>query len=283
MVKSAQTTLAGRIAGILIPFTFIAWTGLLVYLLATGLYKNYLKPGFYILLLVSALITLIFMLFSLSKAKKGSSNPADGFMRGGILLLPVVLILMTTDFSLGEYAYRKRHIAGDNGVHHITIPIDSDSLLANAEPFGTGKTVRRIADGEKENFIVHPFNTDTIAVQAMKPDSIGTKVDLGELVRRWELYRGAVVETEGLITRGDDGKLNVFRFVLHCCVGDARPVVLILEPTGVLPDIKGGSWVAAKGRIGVKQIGKGISLVLFCDGLSQRPAPPVDEQYLFAE
>jgi putative membrane protein len=215
---------------------YLLWTGALVWLLVTGRYQVFLRPGFWALLLWAVAILLLFAGTLLASGRgflMAGKGPAP-WVRLGVLLLPLVYVLVAQEQPLGSHALGKRFF----------------------EP----RYMERFAAGgrggmESENPLVTLLDIlqDFKAYEGRKITTLGM------------VYRDDTVPP---------GHFLVFRFIIVCCAADAMPAGALVFG-GEADSFEQDAWVSVEGVLGLKQVGDLIFPLIQADNIT-RIDPPKD-------
>lgn len=236
-----------------ILFVLLAWTGALAWLLTDDRYQLFLAPRFVFLIHASLAVSLLFVIGSF---KSGLSAGKDQFIKGLILLLPLLYIASAGDSTLGNFALSKRTLVG---------------------PVQQGPAVQPDAEA----------STD----QAQGIDGAGSNpssappplVSLGDLVRQWDLYNGKTVSVEGLYSASvvDHPELSaVFRYFINCCAADAMPVGVFLAADADR-DLADDDWVRITGRVSSDKLDGFDVIRMDLDAIERRVMPDKNAAYIF--
>jgi uncharacterized repeat protein (TIGR03943 family) len=210
-----------------------------------GRYSLFIRATLWPLLLASVIILLFFLLAMVIRpAQGGGSITAGAWVRGGMLLLPVLymcsLLSGAATSGLNSFALQKRSLGLGSG---------TDSML-----FGG-------------------------ASDAGPVDSSQT-INLGYIARNITKLDGSHVVTEGRVWMDPslpNGQMVIFRFVVVCCAADAMPVQAIVKSPKAAA-FNSDDWVHVEGTLHVQmQDGQSVP-VIAADKISSIPAP--DEPYL---
>ena len=194
---------------------YLVWAGALVWLLASGRYQAFLRPGFWALLLWALAILLLFagVLFlsgrDFSLAGKGPALWA----RLGVLIVPLVYVLAAQEQPLGSHALGKRFF----------------------EP----RYMDRFAGGGR-GFV----DLDDPRVTLMDILQHFSAYEGRRITTEGMVYRDEVVPP---------GHFLLFRFIIVCCAADAMPAgALVLGGDG--DSFEQDTWVSVEGVLGLKQV-----------------------------
>ena len=92
---------------------FLAWAGTYAWLLVSGRYLFFLRPGFWLLLLSALCISSAFLTVVLfhGRTVRFVRSHAALWIRLGVLVLPLFYLLVVQDEPLGSHAFKSRLVA----------------------------------------------------------------------------------------------------------------------------------------------------------------------------
>ncbi|MBU0754555.1 MAG: TIGR03943 family protein [Planctomycetes bacterium] len=217
----------------------LLWIAVLSFLLISGKYPLYILPGLWPLLVVG-IILLMMAFFAYCRAGSGAeSERRTAWVRSGLLILPLIYLSSVHGESLGVHALNKRMVKG----------MMDPTLTSTLDPLN-------FVDGE------------TLAL------------DLHQISGNHQILSGRSVATIGQVAHDPSlpgGFFILFRFVINCCVADARPVALMVQwNEGDLP--QENDWIEIEGRLIVKPVADRIAVVIIADIL--KPVERPREIYL---
>lgn len=233
----------------LISFPFLvmlAWTVFLGWLLKDSQYQLFLAPKFGFLIYLSFFLSIAYLL---SLGVKKIENRTDHFLKGMILILPILFSVLAGESTLGHFALSKRIIA----------PVQTGST----QPLEPEPPEASPTSGPKENGI--PL------------------VSISQLVRNWEAHNGKRISVEGLFSESvaDHAELSaVFRYFITCCVADAMPVgVFLANPKEA--GLKNDDWVRVSGTVRMDQLDGYDIILMEMESIEKRQMPSKNAAYLF--
>jgi uncharacterized repeat protein (TIGR03943 family) len=216
----------------------VAWTVAIAWLLASGAHGSYLRPGLWPLL---ALALLLLLAFCFAGFVLPQVHPVGGrtlVARLAILALPLVCLIGSSGETLGAYAFEMR--------------ATGDFL---SEGGARDRTERAQPPGE------------TI------------EVDLLQLI--YFNYRDCRVEVTGQVTRGrrePEGHFILFRFVVICCLADARPMSFLVQSEDQGKYAK-DEWVKVVGVVRRTRISGRPAMVIRAESIE--PVEEPEDPYLY--
>ncbi len=230
--------------GWLHPILFAAWSGFLVYLLASNRYVAFLRPEFGLLLAVALIIAMGFTATAMSRWKSAEMD-ASAVLRLLVLLVPILYFVAMPDKMLGNQTFKKRFI----GIQTETMGRETQS-----GPLSRG------AKDNPEPFLIP--EKDDGPTKKQKEDTII------RIYRNMDAYKGKRVIVTGMILRDEQLKSHlggidtaVYRFLINCCAADALPLPIALD----LKDSKTfnkDQWVQVDGTFEVREInGKPVPVI----------------------
>jgi len=194
---------------------FLAWAGTYAWILVNERYQIFLRPGFWILLLLALCISFAFLIAVLFRPRPAGhvTSGATLWIRLGVLLLPLFYLVLAQDEPLGSHAFKSRSIA----------PAFSRALTqskASKKMSKDGKvTLLEILQDFKE------YRGKRIVTEGM-------------------VYRDEVVPARHFL---------VFRFLIVCCAADALPAgALVAYDKADAFEVD--SWVRVEGILGLKVV-----------------------------
>lgn len=224
---------------------FAAWLGAFIWLLSERRYIMYISIHLWPLLVGGGLICLILLLvlgISREFYLKETESSAD-LVEMGILLLPLLYFAFNTGDRLGSYAFSRRSVWVVEPMHDWDISASSQELCAE------------------------PLRSDLYSLLSDYGNSFGRDVDV-----------------EGLIMNTDsctDNKPVLFRFLIVCCVNDAIPYGIYLQPDSsiVIPD---DQWVRVLGIADTIMIDGKIYPCIDCEIIEYLPEPDCPYMYPYS-
>jgi putative membrane protein len=195
---------------------YLVWAGALLWLLLTGRYQAFLRPGFWALLLWAFAVLLLFAaaLFWARPSLPAGSMPAVPGIRLLVMLLPLIYVMAAQEQTLGSHALKNR----------LSEP-------AYMERFARGSPA--IVEGD------NPLVTLLDILQNFKVYE-GRKITTQGMVQRDETV--------------PPGHILVFRFLIVCCAADALPAGALVSHEEV-DSFEQDTWVSVEGVLGLKKVG----------------------------
>jgi len=195
---------------------YLFWAGALAWLLITGRYQSFLRPGFWALLLW-ALVVFLFLGAALIWPKRplhtGNGSSAL-WVRIGVLTVPLIYMFGSQDQPLGSHALKNRFF----------------------EP----RYMERLAKSSPEtNEADNPRITLLEILQNFKAYE-GRRITTEGMVHRDEVV--------------PLGHFLVFRFLIVCCAADALPAGALVSHQEV-DSFEQDSWVRVEGVLGLEKVG----------------------------
>jgi uncharacterized repeat protein (TIGR03943 family) len=195
---------------------FACWMASLVWLLISGRYQAFLRPGFWPLLCLACIVLALFVAVSFFGKPIGRNRivGSNQWIRFALLALPILYVIVAHDISLGSYAFENRSAAV--------------GALANI------RASRSLKDIGKDNTL-----TPLEILQYFK------EFEGKNIVTEGMVYRGDDVPEQHFL---------VFRFLMICCAADALPAGALVahdNAKGFEKDL----WVRVKGVLGLKDMG----------------------------
>lgn len=215
---------------------YLLWAGALVWLLATGKYQVFLRPGFWALLLwaVAIFVLLAVALLLSGHSLHGLGRTAAPWVRLGVLLLPLLYVLVAQDQPLGSHALGKRFFEP-----------------RYLERFGAEN--RRFVETENPQITLLEMLENFHAYEGRRITTLGM------------VYRDETVPPEHFL---------VFRFMIVCCAADAMPAGALVFG-GEADSFEQDAWVSVEGVLGLKQVGDLTFPLIQADRIT-RVDPPKD-------
>jgi uncharacterized repeat protein (TIGR03943 family) len=244
--------MAERISGMgwflryLDALVFVAFAGVLGWLLFTGNDTAFLHPRFRPFLAAGALLLAVFIFVIVRGPKRdhaGWSLLAHS-VQAMVLAMPLVFMAFAIDQNMGAHALTRKYTGTEQ------------------------QTLARLINSGKN-----------------KPLKAGGSPTLSllEIARQMKPLEGKRVVTEGLVYRPaimPTNHLTLFRFAIFCCAADALPVWMFVEH----PDVSAfndENWIRVDGTLTVVNFNGTDVLVIRADTIEKKTAPPAAEQYLF--
>jgi uncharacterized repeat protein (TIGR03943 family) len=215
---------------------YLLWAGVLAWLLITGRYQSFLRPGFWALLLW-ALVVFLFLGAALIWPKRPlhtGNGSAALWVRIGVLTVPLIYMFGSQDQPLGSHALKNRFF----------------------EP----RYMERLAKSSPEtNETENPRITLLEILQNFKAYE-GRRIITEGMVHRDEVV--------------PPGHFLVFRFLIVCCAADALPAGALVSHQEV-DSFEQDSWVRVEGVLGLEKVGDLVFPLIRADRIT-RIDPPKD-------
>jgi uncharacterized repeat protein (TIGR03943 family) len=195
---------------------YLVWASALVWLLFTGRYKMFLRPGLWTLLLWALVVLLLFaaaVLWSRSSFSSERMMAAPG-IRLGVLLLPLIYVMAAQEQTLGSHAFKNR-LSGPTYMERFAL--GSPAIVEGDNPLVTLLDIL-------QNF--QAYEGRKITTQGM-------------------VYRDDTVPL---------GHFLVFRFLIVCCAADALPAGALVSHEEI-DSFAQDTWVSVEGILGLKKVG----------------------------
>jgi uncharacterized repeat protein (TIGR03943 family) len=216
-------------------FLFGVWMALLLYLLATGRYMDFLRPEFGWLLVPAIFIAMGFMIAAMA-CNRFAEVDLSNALRAAVLLLPLVYLIALPDAMLGGVDFKNRFV-GTSGIASIT-----------QEPTG------EVFPWDRNDIGGDPPEDDPAEVAA------ATECSITDLYRQADRYDSRQVMFTGMIMRDEalkeyfDGRDTVvFRFMITCCAADALPLAIAVDSDPSTSFDK-DQWVRVSGTFSLHRI-----------------------------
>ncbi|MGD9247557.1 MAG: TIGR03943 family protein, partial [Desulfobacteraceae bacterium] len=222
-----------------------AWTGFLIYILASQRYIAFLRPEFGVLLALAYFIAMYFMFAAIIRPKTEEMD-TSAVLRSLVLLVPVLYFVAMPDAILGNQAFKKRFIGTNNGA----ISRQAPSILL---PQGA------VNDPD----VASPLEE----IEGTQQETPQERTIL-DIFLNPNFYKGQRVIVTGMILRDDQLKPHfggkdtaVYRFVINCCAADALPLAIALD-SDKTDTFANDRWVQVDGIFDLQQInGKSVPMV----------------------
>lgn len=188
----------------------------LIWLLFSGRYRAFLRPGFWLVLALACVVLLLFATVSLlGTIDHGHEFGRPGrWIRFALLVLPLLYVIEARNVSLGSYAFESRSAA--------------------VGAIGNIRASRSVEEIGKENEL-----TPLEILQYFK------EYEGKNIVTEGMVYTGDDVPENHFL---------VFRFLMICCAADALPAGALVTQGNAVGYQK-DSWVRVEGTLGLKSMG----------------------------
>lgn len=191
----------------------MVWLASILWLLVSGEYQVFLRPGFWALLIWAIVIMCLFA-FSAARRISMGERPTYApslYIRLGTLILPLFFIIVAHEQSLGSYAFEKRAALQSYQTLQSAVrgamPLPADNrvdILQIMENIDAWKGQRVVAEGM--------------------------------------VYRNEKIP---------DRHIVVYRFLMTCCAADASPLSILVE-TDNPDDFEEDEWVSVEGLLSIE-------------------------------
>jgi len=275
--------LGGRLLARVPAAVYVAWLAVFVWLLGGGRYTAYLHPSLWPFVLLAAALSLAFLLSVLlhRPSPHGVLSGGETWLRGSLLVLPLVFMGAAREHTLGTYALQKRSIGLTTTVKR---PQKAPTTASPAAPVtaspATSVAIAPATDATPSPSTAAAPRPPTAAPPTKAPDK---ETPLTRLTEEVEKFRGKTILTEGLVYKGEDlpaGYILVFRFLVTCCIADAQPVgVLVACPNAA--DLENDDWVRVVGRFDTGDIEGEEAPFIKAAAVTRKKTPSAQEQYLY--
>jgi uncharacterized repeat protein (TIGR03943 family) len=273
MIRDLLLVLTRRRHGLV----FVAWAGILLWLVRTEGYRSFVAPAFGTLLAVTY-VGLLVLLFAETYGSRPREQPIARLVSALTLLVPVLFLAHAQGARLNGYALTRRMV----GLPTTTPPPTSAS--ARPPSPAAAREQERIASmpDEVPASFMPPAPEAPPPLDARSDAASGPieEVTLREIFNRPHSLVGKRVAVVGMARSHEDARrefgeraLIVFRFVVSCCAADARPVSVVAiraQRQAVVPD---DAWVRAEGVFRLRDTSQGIIPVLEGAWLGAMPEP----------
>jgi uncharacterized repeat protein (TIGR03943 family) len=193
------------------PMVFGIWTYVLIYLVVTQRYTDFLRPEFGILLALAHFIAMGFMLAGMSRRRMAETD-FSGVLRALVLLLPVLYLFTMPNSMLAGNAFKNRFVG-----------------LSKDWEDQSGKAVENGAGRDPD--LASPNGNDVNGLQGRPLERT-----ILELFLKPESYKGKRVTFTGMIMRDEVLKqyfagrdTAIYRFLITCCAADALPLAIAVD------------------------------------------------------
>jgi len=166
-------------------------------------------------------------------------------LKGLLLLFPLIYMAMSYDTVLSTDAFDRKSFGTEASVYQGE-PSESPNRL----------------DQEGEYF----------------------RASLAAIMSPYERFTKTKVITNGMIYTGtqmSEGYVMLFRFVVNCCVADARPIGVLIPKENLSLSVDNKEWVEVRGTLEERQVTGKTVKVLIPDQMKRISTPPDNQQYLF--
>jgi len=227
-------------------FVFGMWMIVLVYLLGTRRYIDFLRPEFGWLLVPAIFIAMGFMIAALAGNRQPEADLSTA-LRAAVLLLPLVYLIALPNAMLGGLDFKNRFV-------------------------GTGEIVSspRETSGERFPWEEGPDEDEASLVDVTRPRSAADgECLITDLYRQADRYDGRRVVFTGMIMRDEVLKEHfggrdtaVYRFLVTCCAADALPLAIAVDSDRAA-DFAQDQWVRVAGTFFLRRMDdKAVPLVV---------------------
>jgi len=243
-------------------FVFGMWMVVLVYLLGSRRYVDFLRPEFGWLMVPAVFIAMGFMIAALA----GNRQPQAGLstaLRAAVLLLPLLYLAALPDAMLGGLDFKNRFV-------------------------GTGEIVSnpRKPSGERFPWEEGRNEDEASLVDVTRPRSaVDGECLITDLYRQADRYDGRQVVFTGMIMRDEVLKEHfggrdtaIYRFLITCCAADALPLAIAVDSDRTAGFAK-DQWVRVSGTFSLRRINDKSFPVVIGAAIEPVEAPAIP--YLF--
>ena len=239
------------LTGRLQPLVFFAWLYAYLWLLFGDRYRAFIQPRFWLLVILGAVITFLFLISTLWRRWPHGHGPTGTglWIRAAILCLPLLYLWTAFGAGLGAHALTKRSL-------EMLGPLAP--LLQSAGP------------------------SPNVDAKNPTDNTIKGMVPLSNLMFKSERYLGRHIVTEGKVFRRKGMPKNqfmLFRFFMICCAADAIPLLITVN-SPVPVNLKNDLWVRVEGRLQRGPNPKS-SPYIAAEKIKTLPTPPPGKQYLY--
>ncbi|WP_051409312.1 TIGR03943 family putative permease subunit [Syntrophorhabdus aromaticivorans] len=280
------------VAALIEPCVFLAYAGVLLFLLLGLRYRYFLNPlfgtGLAVALFLCTVLAVALIKTRNSREERGRLRTAA---RAGVLVLPLLYAFASTGNFLDSQAAGRwvpflpaQQAGSEKGDPLDTLldlsggeEDDDEQLVENyrsSTPKRIPNILRRMLGLPPEDRAPEPDSQP----HSNNPTALSASLlDLNEFGRR---YKGRHVVTEGMVAwdKTSRGRFYLFRFVIVCCVADALPVAVLVEwPEEKRP--AQNSWIRVEG-IADRVTVDGQKGVVIKNGLIT-PIPVPKDPYLY--
>ena len=224
---------------------YVIWLYAYYWLLEGGRYKAFIQPKLWPLLFLALILLLMFTAAFISQFSLRSKTTIhfDAWIKGAILLVPVLFLWNIYGQSLGTDAFAKRELYPDQ----ITSRVNPNRL-----PLSSGMSAERV-------------------------------IPLLDLIASAEKYHGKKVVTEGTVYRSaktGENTFKLFRFAVVCCAADALPLsVMVKSKSEERPS--NDAWIRVEGFFKLETIDDQQVVSIEADRIWMIPTPPPGKRYLY--
>jgi putative membrane protein len=212
---------------------FLAWGATTTWLLVSGRYMLFLRPGFWSLLILSLCVLSGFVTAVLFRARpfRFGDSYAAVWIRVGVLVLPLFYLLVALEEPLGSHAFKNRSIPPT-----LAKAITPDRVRARDSKDGKVTLLELL-----QNF--DEYRGKRVVTEGM-------------------VYRDEVVPPNHFL---------VFRFLIVCCAADALPAGALVEYDRA-GDLEVDSWVRVEGVLDLKDVDGLVIPSIKADSVASIPA-----------
>ncbi len=257
MTTHNKNTITSYLATRLPGMVFFIWAYALIWLVYKNHYKAFLQPLLAPFLIIAFVIFAIFAIICFLRKPDTHSCDCEcehhhisfkqALICSLILLLPICFLMIVYDKSLGSYALSKRS-AGNEAY------ITSDNSPT----------------------------TDTPAEQPSLTTSTTEPTSIYAVLKNWEEYVGKEITIEGAVMKNEQFEANqclVYRFLIQCCVADARPIGIIIFSENV-SQLNNDDWVLVTGIFDIQEFQGNRVAIMKVTRSKTLPQPPIEHKYV---
>lgn len=278
---------------VLYALVHLAWWLTLIYFVASGGYRDFIKPSFVPFLWFAVVLLLILGFVELIRLG-GERLSMEDAVRCGILLLPLGALLLAHGKPLTSYAFEKRTVSMAGGLSSSPDRAPGQEMPKAAGSAPSGDTEGAPAGQGEEAAAPTSAAGGTPDSSSMERHS-GTRQDpipltLQQLLQKPKSFEGKWVVTEGMALSEEGarkdasirsealvpGTFILFRFLIVCCVADGQPLGVLVKGAQQLA-VADNDWYRVTGRCTFKKDG----MAMLADAsVSRLPAAP-ESPYLY--
>jgi len=273
----------------------LAWWVTLIAFVASGGYRDFIKPSFVGFLWFAIVVLLVLGVVEVRRLGTERLSMED-VVRCGILLLPLWALFLAHGRPLNSYAFQKRFVSVAGNLYSPSnrrpsqpTPDSTDTSSDTGMTVGGQKAAQATetrqmaaADGNEPE----PSSEKPHAGTARDP----IPLTLLQLLQKPKSYVGKWVVTEGMALSQEGAKKDasirseaivpgtfiLFRFLIVCCVADGQPLGVLVKGAQHLTVADNG-WYRVTGRY---TLDKDKMTMLADASISRLPTAP-DSPYLY--
>jgi putative membrane protein len=218
----------------LLASAYLVWAGALAWLLVTGRYQDFLRPGFWALLLWGLVVLVLLggALVLFPRSLDSMSRGAALWIRLGVLIVPLIYVFAEQGRPLGSQALKNRFFE----------PRFMERLA---------RSVPKQVETENPHVTLLEILQNFQAYQGRKITTEGM------------VHRDEVVPPKHFL---------VFRFLIFCCAADALPAGALVSGKDA-DSFAQDSWVRVEGVLGLKKVGDLLFPLIQADRITKISPP----------